>query len=84
MAAKDKLFYKQRPYIYAFLGIVAFAFARRSKLAFLCGVVLLICSYAVFEMRRVYQEKQALLKSKAKSEENKLAVQKIVIDETEH
>ena len=62
MGIKDKLFYKQRPYIYAALAFIALFFARNSKLALICGVVLLICSYLVFEMRKKYQEKQAMIK----------------------
>lgn len=67
MTIKEKLFYKQRPYIYALLGIFAFAFAKKSKLALISGVILLVCSYIVFEMRRRYQEKQIILKSKEKT-----------------
>lgn len=70
MGYKEKLFYKQRPYIYAFLGIGAFAFAQKSKLAFFSGVILLICSYAVFEMRKKYQERQAQIKAMDKAATN--------------
>lgn len=62
MGTNDKLFYKQRPYIYAGLAFIALFFARNSKLALICGVVLLICSYLVFEMRKKYQEKLAMIK----------------------
>lgn len=66
MGYKDKLFYKQRPYIYAFLGVIGFAFAKKSKLAFFSGLTLIVCSFIIFEMRRKYQEKQALLKKDQK------------------
>lgn len=78
----NKLFYKQRPYIYAFIGIVAFAFASDSKLAFFSGLVLLSCSYFVFEMRKKYQEN--LLKNKNKNISSDRKVDKkdyIVIDD---
>lgn len=82
MGFKDKLFYKQRPYIYAALAIVALFFARKSKLALVCGVILLVCSYAVFEMRKKYQEKQALMKLKEAEMTKKTGiVEKIIIDE---
>lgn len=82
MAIKDKLFYKQRPYIYGALAIVALFFARKSKLALVSGVILLICSYLVFEMRRRYQEKQAVMKRKELEMAKKSGLnQKIVIDD---
>ena len=59
---RNKLFYKQRPYIYGFLGVIAFAYAKQSKLAFISGVVLLLCSFVVFEMRRRYRENQDKIK----------------------
>ncbi len=81
MGFKEKIFYKQRPYIYGFLGILAFAFARKSKLALLCGVVLLVCSYLVFEMRKKYQARQALIKAKEKNLAESNGIAKITIDE---
>ena len=64
MSNNDKLFYKERPYIYAGLAVVALFFARNSNLALICGVILMICSYLVFEMRKQFREKQAILKRK--------------------
>lgn len=82
MALKDKLFYKQRPYIYAALAMIALFFARKSKLALICGVILLICSYAVFEMRKRYQEKQAAMKRKEEEMAKNSGIgKKIVIDD---
>lgn len=82
MGMNDKLFYKQRPYIYAALAVLALFFARKSRLALISGVILLICSYAVFEMRKKYQEKQALMKRKEKEMAKKTGiVDKIVIDD---
>lgn len=82
MGSNDRLFYKQRPYIYAGLAILALFFARKSKLALASAVVLLICSYLVFEMRKKYQEKQALMKrNEAELAKKTGIVEKIVIDE---
>ena len=81
MAFKDKIFYKQRPYIYAFLGILTFSFAKKSKLALVCGVILLFCSHLVFRMRKKYQERLALIKAKEKSLADAYGVSKIVIDD---
>ena len=76
MSDKNKLFYNERPYIYAFLGIVGFAFAKQSKLALVCGLVLLACSFIVFKLRKRYQIRQAELLKKHGSLTGKLAKDK--------
>ena len=71
----NKFLYKQRAYIYAALAVIAFAFAKQSKIAFFSGMVLLVCSYVVFELRSNYQKRQQEL---AKKHEN--LTEKIIKD----
>jgi hypothetical protein len=60
----DKFLYKQRPYIYALIGIGALAFAKDSKLYFVSGLILIICAYLIFMMRKRFQERVKGLKIK--------------------
>ena len=50
------MFYQQRPYIYAFLGIFSLILANGSRIAQVSGVVMLLCAAYVYFMRSKHQE----------------------------
>lgn len=75
---RNKMFYNQRPYIYAVLGIIGLLFSKQSKLAGICGLILLACAYIVYEMRKSNQkiqdefdEKHSALTEKINKDKNK-------------
>lgn len=71
---KNKIFYKQRPYIYVFIAAfsIIFAIATKSKLAFLSGLILITCTYVVLELRSAYQKKQSSILQKSAQNKNKI------------
>lgn len=49
------MFYNQRPFIYMGVGIVGLFLGKESKLALICGIVLLGCGAFVLFMRKAHQ-----------------------------
>lgn len=70
-SGKDRIFYKQRPYIYMAIAVIGFFLSQRSKLAFVCGLVLVICGFIILELRNRYQEKQHQLELQRRAMELK-------------
>jgi hypothetical protein len=54
----NKLFYEQRPYIYAGIAVVAFVFAKGSKLGLISGWILLGCAVLTLFMRFTNRKRQ--------------------------
>lgn len=68
---KDRMFYKQRPYLYVALAILGMYFSNRSKIAMISAIVLLVCGVVIFTMRNAYRERQVYLKQKARAKDEK-------------
>ena len=60
----NRLFYEQRPYIYAAIAIVAFVFARDSKIGVISGWILLGCSVLTLALRFANRKRQEEMLSK--------------------
>jgi hypothetical protein len=58
------MLYRQRPYIYVIFGIVGLSMAKQSKMAAICGLVLVGCGLLVFFMRKSHQEETEKLNVK--------------------
>lgn len=52
------MFYNQRPYIYMGIGVIGLLMGKESKLALVCGLVLLGCGLFVFYMRKAHQDQK--------------------------
>lgn len=79
MANQDRFLYKYRPTIYVVVALIAFYFAKNSKIAIISGLVLLFCGLIIYIMRKSYQEnqqklEQLRLKAKVKSNEEDYAI----------
>ncbi len=55
------MLYNQRPYIYMGIGVIGLLMGRESKLALVCGIVLLGCGGFVYFMRKTHQEQKSEL-----------------------
>ena len=53
-----KLFYEQRPYIYAAIAFASFVFARGSKIGMISGWILLGCSVLTLTLRFTNRKRQ--------------------------
>ena len=54
----NKLFYEQRPYIYAAIAAISFIFAKNSKIGMISGFILLGCSALTLLLRFVNRKRQ--------------------------
>ncbi len=52
----EKMFYEARPFLYALIGLYA-VIQYQNKILFICGSVLLTCSYVVIDLRLSYRRK---------------------------
>ena len=71
MKKNDRLFYKQRPYLYVALAILGMYFSNKSKMAMLSAIVLLVCGVIIFAMREAYRERQMMARQKARVQADK-------------
>lgn len=58
------MFYNQRPYIYMGVGAIGLLMGKESKLALICGLVLVGCGVFVFFMRKTHQEQKNQLNAR--------------------
>ena len=52
MKSLEKLAYESRPYAYALIALYSICNYQISKLMFVSGILLAVCSYLVFMLRR--------------------------------
>ncbi len=75
----NKIFYQERPYIYALAGLAVLYFFRQYKVASVSGWILIGCSILVFYMRYSYRMQQQELTDKNKKYTKDQAENKIKI-----
>ena len=64
MKSLETLAYELRPYAYAAIALYSISNYQASKLMFFSGILLAICSYTVFMLRRESRRVPVIQKSK--------------------
>jgi hypothetical protein len=53
---RNRPFYQERPYIYIILAFVCFAFAKKTVIGLIAGLILLATGFYVLHLRKKYQD----------------------------